>query len=141
MTETLLNQPYWVIDILPEQVPEDGPGRYFAVEAYYLQPDRIAGIRRRFTDFLLKLNCYYDFRIGTPEEDPAEDNPTPDQLDARINTEKKDLLILLTGEEALITLNRDDLYMTVYHPSETLLGRMERLASAEGLFLRRPEQD
>ena len=32
MIETLLNKPYWVIDILPEQVPEDSAGQYFAIE-------------------------------------------------------------------------------------------------------------
>lgn len=27
--EALLAQPYWVIDILPQQVPEKKPGQYF----------------------------------------------------------------------------------------------------------------
>lgn len=140
MTEELLEKSYWVVDILPDQVPEDSPGRYFAVEAYYLQPFRMAVIHRRFTDILLKLNCYYDFRISTPDGDTDVLNPDPDLLDAWINEEQKDLCILFPGEDALITLNHDDIYMTVYHPPEALLKRIGRLASAEGMFLRRPER-
>ena len=30
--DELLQCPYWVIDILPSQVPKDSPGQYFAVE-------------------------------------------------------------------------------------------------------------
>ena len=32
--EELLNTPYWIIDILPKQVPAGGAGQYFAVEKY-----------------------------------------------------------------------------------------------------------
>ena len=63
MIEELLNKPYWVIDILPEQVPEGGAGQYFAVERYWQQSPAFAEIRRRFAGILLKLNCYSDFRV------------------------------------------------------------------------------
>ena len=80
MTEMLLNKPYRVIDILPEQVPEDGAGRYFAVEKVYLQPDRIAELHRRFADLLLKLYCYSDFRVCFADGDRQVDNPAPELL-------------------------------------------------------------
>ena len=35
--EELLNTPYWIIDILPYQVPKDSPGQYFAIEDYFLK--------------------------------------------------------------------------------------------------------
>ena len=35
--DDLLQLPYWIIDILPEQVPKDSPGQYFAVEKYFLE--------------------------------------------------------------------------------------------------------
>lgn len=140
MIGTLLDGPFWVVDMLPEQVPKDCPGQYFAVEAYYLQPSRLADIHRRFTDILLKLNCYYDFRIFLSGEEQAVCNPVPEQLVSWISPEGKDLSIVLPGENALITLNHDDTHMTVYSPSEILLNRMERLASAEGLFLWKPKQ-
>ena len=37
MIETLLNKPYWVVDFLPEQVPEGSAGQFFAVEDYWLR--------------------------------------------------------------------------------------------------------
>ena len=32
--EELLQKPCWVIDFLPEQVPADAAGQFFAVEEY-----------------------------------------------------------------------------------------------------------
>ena len=61
--EELLEKPYQVIDILPERVPEEAPGRYFAVERYYLEPARFMDIRKRFADIILKLYCYYDLSV------------------------------------------------------------------------------
>ena len=139
MIETLLHKPYWVIDILPEQVPEGSSGQYFAVEDYYLQPVRLEEIHRRFAEILLKLNCYYDFQVSVSGEEASETNPAPEIMAERIGRQKEDLCILLTGENALITLNHDDTYMTVYHPSKTMLKRLDRLAGAEGLFLWQPE--
>ena len=139
MIGELLEKEYRVIDILPEQVPAGSPGQYFAVEEYFLRKPALAEIHRRFTRLLLKLNCYSDFQVSFPNEDRSVLNPAPELLDAWINGEQKDLCILLPGEDALITLNHEDLYMTLYHPSAELLERTERLASAEGLFVWQPE--
>ena len=136
MIEALLNKPYSVIDILPERVPEDSAGQYFAVERYYLQPPMITDIRRRFADVLLKLNCYSNFRVFFPDSGRSAVNPPPEQLVSRIVAEQKDLCIILPEEDALITLNHDDTYMTVYNPPEPLLNRLGSLVSACGLFLR-----
>ena len=141
MIEALLNEPYRVIDILPERVPEKAAGRYFAAEKYWLQPPMLADLRRRFTEILLKLSCYYNIAAGSPDGDGFACNPAPELLAGRILEGQTDLCILLPEEETLITLNRGDLYMTVYHPSESLLPLLERLVSAEGLFLRQPEQE
>ncbi len=134
--EALQEKPYWIIDILPERVPEDSAGQYFAVEHYYLQPAMIAEIHRRFADLLLKLNCYSGFRVYLPGSDQAAVNPPPDLLASWIVAEQKDLCILLMEEDVLITLNHDDTYMTVYNPPDPVLNRIRSLASAGGLFLR-----
>ena len=136
MAEELLGKPCWILDILPERVPKDSVGQYFAVEKHYLQPPMITDIHRRFADVLLKLNCYYDFGVFFPESDQMTVNPSPEQLASRIVSEQKDLCIILTEEDTLITLNHDDTYMTVYNPPNTLLNRIRSLASASGLFLR-----
>ena len=68
--DELLNSPYWIIDILPFQVPKDSPGQYFAVEDYFLK-EQIADIKKKHINVILKLNCYRDIML----ED--ELNPAP----------------------------------------------------------------
>ncbi len=139
MMESLLDRPYWVIDILPEQVPKENADLFFAVEKYYLRPPLLKEIRARLTDVLLKLNCYSGFQVCFPDGEAFIRNPAPEQLASWMMEEQKDLRVLLPGEDALITVNHDELYMTVYNPPEALLNRIRLLAAANGLFLRRPE--
>ena len=47
LIDELLQMPYWIIDILPEQVPEDSPGQYFSVEKYFLETERMADIKQK----------------------------------------------------------------------------------------------
>ena len=44
--EELLETEYWIIDILPGQVPECSPGQFFEVEKYYLSKERLEEIKR-----------------------------------------------------------------------------------------------
>ena len=138
MIEALLNKPYWVIDFLPRQVPEGSAGQFFAVEQFYLQEPRQSALRRQFAEILLKLNCYFDLLICEPEEENWARNPAPDKLLSWLTQEKKDLCVLLPEENTLITVNRADLYMTVYGPSESLLKLLGQLAVSAGLFLWQP---
>ena len=71
--DKLLNTPYWVIDILPAQVPKDSPGQYFTIEDYFLK-NRIAEIKQKHIDIVLKLNCYRGISV---EE---ELNPPPEKI-------------------------------------------------------------
>ena len=141
MIETLLTRPYWVIDLLPEQVPAERPGPFFAAERFFLSEEYQPALRRRFAEILLKLSCYDDLEIGAPDSECLEHNPAPEDLYRRGTQNWQDLCVLLPGENALITLNRDELCMTVYNPPEKLLRRIERLAAAEGLFVWQPPQD
>jgi hypothetical protein len=70
--EELLQAPYWIIGILPMQVPKDSPGQYFVVEDYFLK-EQLAEIKRKHINVILKLNCYMDISI---EE---ESNPAPER--------------------------------------------------------------
>ena len=138
MIEELLNKPYWVIDILPEQVPENSAGQYARIEEYFLQYEQMAALRQRFATILLKLNCYDDFHVLLPDESQSWDNPTPHQLADLLTCGQYDLLILLKEKRCLITANRDDTYMTVYNPSSELRNRIRALAASEGLFFWQP---
>ncbi len=42
----LLSKPYWLIDVLPRQVPAGFAGQYFRVEEYFLS--RLDEIRRKY---------------------------------------------------------------------------------------------
>ncbi len=130
--DELLEAPYWVVDILPKQVPKDSPGQYFAVEAFYRQKKRMAALLEKRLGVLLRLNCYCDLTLA----DTKETNPPPARLAARIAKER---LCLTTGN-AMIVSEPDDTRMTVYGPDEALLALLKPLAEAEGLFLWQPPQ-
>ena len=130
MIESPLDKPYWIVDILPEQVPAYSLGQYFAVEKYYLTEPRITAIRRKQIGVILKLNCYYDIYLG----DEMRKNPPPEALADAIG--KTPLQIILDG--ALIVTDPGDTYMTVYNPGEGLLERIRTIAAAEGLFVWQP---
>ena len=135
--EELLQKPYWVVDFLPRQVPAKSGGQFFAVEEYYLR----SPLRRRFAEVLLKLNCYYEARVCEPETEKWQVNPPPERLFAWIADNAKDMCVLLPAEDTLITVNRDDLYMTVYGPSRDVLELLRPLSAAAGLFLWQPPQE
>ena len=134
MIEELLEMPCLVVDFLPEQVPEKDARQYFAVEKYYLEPERYAGFREKFTDILVKLSCYYAFSVCEAAVGKFFDKPAPEWLAGKIR-EKKDLCVLLPEEKVLITLNRDDLYMSVYNADGKVLEIIRKLAEANGLFV------
>ena len=133
--EELLGKPYQVIDILPERVPEEAPGRYFAVERYYLEPARFRDIRKRFADIVIKLYCYYDLIVLLGDADEPLVDPEPEQLADWIESAKQHMCILI-GNDSLLMISTDDLYMTVFNADESLTARMELLAKATGLFVR-----
>ena len=110
-----LEKPYWVIDILPKQVPADSRGQFFTIEQYFLSDEQAERRCRQFCNILMKLNCYEDIAVcGLSEEWVV--NPHPVDL----------------------TINGDDIYMTVYNPDEALLHLLRPLAASEGLFLWKP---
>ena len=71
--EELLEKPYWIIDILPKQVPKDSPGQYFAIEDFFLK-EQLTEIKKKHIDVILKLNCYMDISID------GEKNPAPERI-------------------------------------------------------------
>lgn len=128
--EKLLQCPYWIIDILPAQVPSDSPGQYFAVEKYFLQGGRIKEIKQKHIDLILKLNCYRDISIG----DETVINPSPDHIADEM---KKRYLYIMTGESMILS-EPDDTHLTVFNPDSELLELIGQIASGEGLFVWKP---
>ena len=135
--EEYFERPYWVIDILPKQVPADGKGQYFRIEKYFLEHPQIDNIYRKFTNILLKLNCYEDIDVSH-DGDEWITNPAPHELKAALlkcMADKKMLYIFLKSADVLITVSGDDTYMTIYNPTEEVLELLGSLAGSEGLFV------
>ena len=138
--EEYLNKPYWVIDILPKQVPADSRGQYFRIEKYFLEHPQIDIIYRKFTNILLKLNCYEDIDVSL-DGDEWIANPAPNELEAALlkcMADKQMFYIILKSADVMITVSGDDNYMTVYNPTEEILELIGSLAVSEGLFMWKP---
>ena len=125
--EELLQTPYWIIDILPKQVPKDSPGQYFAIEKYF-RKEQMAVIRQKHAHVILKLNCYRDIELD------GEKNPEPVRIVQAIS--ERETYLIIGG--SLILSEPDDTYITIYNPDEELLELITALASAEGLFVWKP---
>lgn len=136
--EALLEEPYWVIDVLPERVPADSGGQFFDVEAWMLSGSRAVALRRRWLSLLMKINCYTDLRIRSGDSEADILNPSPDTMEGLVLADRMHLCALLPAYDALITLTAGDLYMTLYNPPESLLHLVRALAASEGLFVWRP---
>ena len=139
----LLEGPYWIVDILPEQVPADADGQYFAVERYYMQPERMRTLRRRFAEILLRLNCYYDMAVSFDSCESWEKNPDPEAFAERLTglSGNSFLRAVFEARRAMVDIERDDTCMTVYDPDSLLLDKLRALAAAEGLFLWSPPEN
>ena len=131
--ENLLKKPYHVIDFLPMQVPKGSEGQFFNVEEYYLK--NIKGLYKKFTDIILKLNCYYDLEFIV--DDKSQINPKPNVIEKII---KKKKYMLIRFDKALITIDKGDLYMTIYNPNSKNLKILKELAISNGLFLWKPKR-
>ena len=129
--ESLLQAPYWVIDILPEQVPKDSPGQYFDIEKYFLAWPQIAAVKQKHINVILKLNCYMDLSL----DEETEVNPPPEEIAEAMRRRYVNIML----ENAMIVSAPDDTCMTVYGPDEETLRLLRAIASGEGLFIWKPE--
>ena len=138
----LLEGPYRIVDVLPEQVPANADGQYFSVERYYLQPERIRVLRRRFAEILLRLNCYHDMAVSFDSCETWEKNPDPETFALRLEelSGNSFLRAVFEAQGAMIDIEHDDTYMTVYDPDSMLMEKLRALASAEGLFVWSPPE-
>lgn len=127
--EELLQTPYRIIDILPQQVLKDSPGQYFRIERDWFR-DRTEEIKQKHISVILKLNCYMDISL----DDEPEVNPEP----VRIAEIMKTRYVCIRTGGAVIVSDPADTHMTVYNADEALLDLIRKLAAGEGLFVRKP---
>ena len=122
--EQLLQTPYWIIDILPMQVPADSPGQYFAVEDYFLK-EQLPALKQKHINMVLKLNCYMDIIVE------GETNPPPVRIAGLMHEQYCCILM----EDAMLLSEPDDTHMTLFNPDEELLELVRTVAASEGLFV------
>ena len=135
--EKLLSEPYWIVDILPKQVPANAGGQYFTIEKYFLSPPHIDAIHHKFVNVILKLNCYDDILVFQVNNESWVENPAPDNLE-RIVLERKPLFVILKQSQTMLSITGDDHNMTVYGPNDETLALMSTIASSEGLYIWKP---
>ncbi len=128
--EALLATPYWVIDILPKQVPADSPGQFFAVEEYFLKEKQLAEIKQKHIDVILKLNCYRQLRL----DGETAVNPSPEH----VAEEVRNRYLCIFVDDAMILSEPDETHMTIFNPDEKLLKLIVPIAASEGLFVWKP---
>ena len=124
--EELLNKPFWIIDILPKQVPPDSAGQYFAVERY-LRDTQLSEIKRKHADMILKLNCYRDISL----DEEGITNPPPEQIVDAVYKRYVNIMI----DDAMIISEPEDTHLTIFNPDDDLLTLVRELASSEGMFV------
>ncbi len=136
--DALLKKTCFVIDILPRRVPSDRAEQYLKVEEYFLND----GMRSRFLDkiinVILKLMCYVPVSVFLHENQKQLEHPGPETV-AGIIRNATDTADLLFGEDTLFVLEKDDLYLSVYHPDDDMQELIRDLVRAEGLFWRKAE--
>ena len=124
--EELLYAPYWIIDILPKQVPEGSAGQYFAIEKY-LRETQLSDIKKKHVNLILKLNCYRDISL----DEDKEINISPEKIADAIYKRYVNIMV----DDAMIVSEPEDTYLTIYNPDEDLLTLIRELASGEGMFV------
>ena len=135
--EHLLTKPYWIIDILPKQVPANSGGQYFTIEKYFLSPPHVDAIYHRFANVLLKLNCYVDIIVFKVNGETWVENPAPDDLEQMV-LERKPLFVVLKQSQAMLSITGDDHNMTVYGADEETLKFLSTITASEDLHVWKP---
>ena len=133
--EELLSAPLYVADPLPEQVPKDSKGNYFATDNYWYESGAYKGFQSRYIDMLEKLGCYYalDFTLGG--RDAGTPAPAEMKQLVRDTLARKEDVVVFTGDmESMLLLSWDSPSMAVYGPCSNLVRLLDRLATGEGMF-------
>ena len=139
LVERLLEMPYWIVDILPAQVPAGAGGQYFSVEQYFLKPPRITAIRRKHAEILMRLG--YDMAVSFDGGESWEQNPDSERLARKAEelTGSGFLRALFEPVEMMADLEPEETWMTVYNPCPVMLERLRKLAAEKGLFVWQPQ--
>ena len=131
-----LSKPYWVIDILPKQVPANGGGQYFKIEEYFLRQPQFDELCKKYCNLLIKLNCYYDISLYNVLDEQIF-NPQPELITGWMSSGEI-VYAIIESEDAVFGFYGDEHSMALYNPHEDLLQMVRELAASEGLYVWKP---
>ena len=135
--ERLLEDDYWIIDILPSQIPIEKQAEYRALTDEYFESGKVAQLHRRYADILTMINSRFKTAMLCMPEDDWMISPHDNAVkDAVIHhTERGCVDLLIPEEDTLISLQAEDLYITVYHPTEEILSLLRKAVSESGFYI------
>lgn len=125
--EKLLETECWIIDVLPRRVSKARAKQYSDLEKVFLHSEELV---KKHYNIILKLNCYYKLKmVDFSGEDLGDADP--EKLLKYIG--HKPVYLLLAN--SLLSLDPDDMHMTLYNPTNAILALMKKIASSEGMFV------
>ena len=135
--ERLLEDDYWIIDILPSQIPVGKQAEYRALTDEYFESGKVAELHRRYADILTMINGRFKTAMLCMPEDEWTISPCDIAVKDVVihHTERGCVDLLLPEEETLISLQSEDLYITVYHPTEEILSLLRQAVSKQGFYI------
>ena len=125
--EKLLETECWIIDVLPRRVSKARAKQYSDLEKVFLHSEELV---KKHYNIILKLNCYYKLKIVAYSGEDLGD-ADPEKLLKYIG--HKPVYLLLAN--SLLSLDPDDMHMTLYNPTNAILALMKKIASSEGMFV------
>lgn len=135
--EFLLQQSCYIIDFLPEQVPEN-KHMVFDIEPYFLGSKEIQNFADKYTRIILKLLCYHSARIFYRQWFDHMEYIKLSQLIRGTVIKKKGFInLLFEDENTLLQIDGGSLCLTFYNPSAEIQRIASALAGSEGLFWRK----
>ena len=138
--DRLLETQCFIIDFLPEQVPEESGEQFFRIENYLLNNYERLGIKDRIIRIILKAMCYYPVSVFCGK---WINQPSPEQvveiIDTIMDHHSGDMNMIFTSKDVLLQFLGDCLNISIYNPDEEMCKRFEKIATSEGMFWREAE--
>ena len=133
----LRNGPKKYISIFPEHDSSGDSGMWFFIDEYYREEKRQHALKEKFVNILLKINYFYDIEVSKDDLSRYEIDPHPKKLKKWVFNIPEDSLvrIMIPDCDAMIEIEAEQTNMTLYSENEELNGLIEKLVTAEGLFV------
>ncbi|MBQ2487131.1 MAG: hypothetical protein II517_02170, partial [Ruminococcus sp.] len=79
-TDTLFDAPYWLLDIVPSQIPQSRAADYAAREKDYRQPKKLEALYSLFAELLAVVSKRYAAVLTVFPEDKQTEAPSGQQI-------------------------------------------------------------